>query len=139
MPQLPFWGDPMMTNYTDDTISGGDTALSPVTLSTTSRSFLLATVKFQAQTTASFGDTFAIGLVPLNNPIPDQSQQPATYFEDQHGTQIPYTSTPGTVTIGSGQSTIIPEPASTITSLTGAVLFAAYGLLRRRRSRRKTA
>ena len=136
---LPFWGNPTTTTAANDTISGGDIALSPVTLSTTSGSFLLATVQFQAQATATFGDTFTIGLVPLNNPTPDQSQQPSTYFEDQNGTQIAYTSTPGTVMISSSLLTIVPEPASTITGLTGAALFTAYGLLRLRRSRRQTA
>ena len=45
----------------------------------------------------------------------------------------------GLVTIGPGAPSVVPEPASTITGLTGAALLTVYGMLRRRRSRRKTA
>jgi len=109
----PFWAPPFTTVYTNDSISGGDSAdptVGPgyVTITGT---LLLATVQFQALGTNP-GDQFQISLVP---PTYDPSNV-STQFDDQNGALLNYTSTGGTVTITS----VVPEPSSlTVVALSG--------------------
>ncbi len=110
---LPFWAPPFTTVYTNDSISGGDSAdptVGPgyVTITGT---LLLATVQFQALGTNP-GDQFQISLVP---PTYDPSNV-STQFDDQNGALLNYTSTGGMVTITS----VVPEPSTlTIVALSG--------------------
>ena len=75
-------------------------------------------------------ETFQVSLVP-----------DFTSFSDADFADLPlYTFTGGSVTLkGVSGASVVPEPTSTITSLTGAALLTAYGWLRLRRSKRQPA
>jgi hypothetical protein len=122
---LPFWGSPSSTVTFHDTVAGGDgTDTTPYVKVTPTSNFLLATVQFEAPAGASAGDSFTISLVS------DPNQ---TYFNDDQGHSIVYTSTPATVTVAPAQVAAAPEPSSLV--LAGVSGLA--GLLSCRRGRRK--
>jgi hypothetical protein len=149
--------------YYGDTFQGLDSTntsdpqygnAAPVSLSS-GQQLLLASLTLSAPTNeVTPGNAFQISLVPI---MGDGSQNSSnqTYFDvfdynpdpsdPTSGTEISHVpfinSAMGTVTITAGTQgpAIVPEPASTITSLTGAALFTAYGLVRLRRSRRQPA
>ncbi len=114
--------------YTNDTFSGIDTTYSgnPISLNSSNTPVLLAVLTLDA-TNTNAGDSYTIGLVP---PTGDGSinTNSVTYFDNYSfntGTEtsaVPYTSTPGTVTIIAAS---IPEPSSIIMGLSGVALLAA--------------
>ncbi len=115
---LPSWSLPYQTNYPSDTIVGGDSddgsTLGYVTIPSTAGGAYsyLGTVQFQAAATAPLGDQFQISLV--NDPK-------LTYFNDQYGDPLNYSSNVGLVTI-------VSEPASLALLSRSSV----FGLLGRR-------
>jgi hypothetical protein len=127
------------TGYANDTFIGFDSTndLGPVSLSASSTPVLLARLTLDAgMNLVNPNDRYQISLVPSSGDG-SQSSSPATYFDvidsGRHETSsVSFDSTPGTVMI---TTAVIPEPASTITSLTGAVLLTAYGWRRCRCSR----
>jgi hypothetical protein len=136
----PFWLF-LTPPVTPNDAIGGDTATdsmggaSYVTLSGSSA--FLASMTLTAAAGATSNEQFTVSLIPQNfagNPGDN------TFFLDKDGNSLNYSSNTASVTIlgqgGQGPPAVVPEPASTITSLTGAALFTAYGLLRLRRSRR---
>jgi hypothetical protein len=117
---IPFWGPPFqsspITGYPNDSITGGDSddgsGLGYVTIGSSvgQPNTFLASVQFQAAPGATPGDQFQISLV--NDPN-------FTYFDDQNGNPLTYTSTPGTVLVASEVSAV-PEPSSlTVVALSG--------------------
>ena len=109
-----FWSTPPA--YPNDTIFGGDINSSGQGYVTITGTPLLATVQFQAPPGATPGDMFQISLGNDRN---------FTYFQyDQNPLDLlKYTSTPGTVTIGT--SVAVPEPST----LPIVVLCGLSGLL----------
>ncbi|HZW29479.1 MAG TPA: hypothetical protein VFF52_02165 [Isosphaeraceae bacterium] len=129
-----------MTGYANDTFIGFDSTndLNPVSLSASNTPVLLARLTFFAgMNLVNPNDVYQVSLVP-NSGDGSRDSGSSTYFnvvdsgfnETSH---VSFGSTPGTVTIT--EATVVPEPASTITSLTGAVLLMAYGVRRRRGSK----
>jgi hypothetical protein len=129
----PVGGAAATTVYSNDTFFGFDSTndLNPVSLSA-GTSVLLARLTLSAGTSlVHTGDVYQISLV---------SDSGSTYFNlvDSDFNEISHVSFnsnpgPGMVTITA--ATVVPEPASTITGLTGVVLLTAYGLRRRERSK----
>ncbi len=111
-----FWGPPYMTNYTADSITGGDVPTSNAVLISatgTGPFSLLAQVQFDPLI-GDNGDTFQVSLITDPN---------FTSFSDPNGGELPYISIPGSVMIGSA----VPEPSSmtlaALSSLGGLLLF----------------
>jgi hypothetical protein len=137
----PVGGSATTTVYSNDTYFGFDSTndLNPVSLSA-GTSVLLARLTLLAGTSlVHTGDVYQISLVPESG---DGSQNSnfSTYFnvvdsglnETSH---VSFKSTPGPGLVTITAATVVPEPASTLTGLTGAVLLTAYGLRRRERSK----
>lgn len=109
---IPFFGPPFTTVTPNDTVSGGDNTndFTNVTL-TTGQPYLLAALTVQSQAGAPVGDLFSISLDPSSQ-----------FLLSDFATQVPYTSTPGTITISPAFST--PEPATwTLLISGGSFLF----------------
>jgi hypothetical protein len=125
---LSFWGPPTQTVTSNDTISGGDftNSGSAITISPSSN-FFLATVRFQAGSHATPGDSFAISLVPRSG-----SGTLSTYFQDSGGTNIPYTSADATVTV----ATAVPGPSSLVLAGVGSLTCLLYRWKGRRKASR---
>jgi len=132
---IPLWTVPLSPPSPFVTLRGGDSddgsGSTPgyVTIPATGggpNSFL-ATVQFQAPPGANRGDEFQMSLV---------SDPAHTYFDDQNGDPLTYTSTGGLVTIGSA----VPEPPSltmmALGCLSGLLWFCwrgrTHGLLKKR-------
>jgi len=115
---IPFWIVPLSPPSPFVTLRGGDSddgsTLGYVTIPATAggpNSFLAA-VQFRAAPGAKPGDEFQMSLV---------SDPAHTYFDDQNGAPLTYTSAGGVVTIGS----TVPEPSA----LTMMALACLSGLL----------
>ncbi|HZW32421.1 MAG TPA: hypothetical protein VFF52_17030, partial [Isosphaeraceae bacterium] len=129
-------------NAAYDTFTAGDSTASgnPVSLSAADPPMLLAAIVLSAPTNSVHaGDVDTISLVPLSGTGSMAGGTP-TFFDvvDFSNTgletsAVPFTSTSGTVQITAAAP--VPEPASRITTLTGAILLMAYGMGRRRRPR----
>jgi hypothetical protein len=133
----PIGGTPLTTVYANDTFLGFDTTndLTPVSLSSTSGKVLLATLTLDASI-ASAGESFTVSLVP-NTGEGSSSLGAATYFNvvDSNLNElsaVPFTSTPAKVNI---VAAAVPEPASIIPALAGAIFVASA----RRRPRDREA
>jgi hypothetical protein len=136
----PFWIGPRTVNTNNDTIANGDSAdyfssnftdYPTIPDGAGKPASYLASVQFAIPQGTKSG-AFQISLL-------DDFQ---TYFDDQNGNPLGYTFAGGLVTINGVEtpgSIPVPEPVSTITSLTGAFFFTAYGWLRSRRSKRRAA
>jgi hypothetical protein len=128
-------------NGPNDTFTASDSTTSgnPISLSMANTPVLLATIALSAPTNSvNVGDAYLISLIPLGGNGSMTGGTP-TFFDDfdfngggGEISAVPFTSTVGTVAI---TSSAVPEPAATITSLTGATLLTAYGVRRRRRSK----
>jgi len=125
--------------YRNDTFVGNDSTSSgnPVSLSSANTPVLLAALTLDT-TITSPGDSYSISLLPSsgNGSMSGSSQ---TFFDvvnfDTGGetSAVPFTSTPGTVTISAAS---VPEPASIISGLTALLILAGvHGVRRVRRSR----
>jgi hypothetical protein len=137
----PFWNlppssttnpnDTLTTAFGDfyDTSSPNATMAGDVTIPDNPNGLnsYLATVQFSTRSVAST-EEFQVSLTS------------ASTFTAGDGGSLNYNVDVGTVTVeGLGPLSIVPEPASAITGLTGAFFFTAYGWLRRRRSPRRAA
>lgn len=114
---IPFWGSPTSTNYSKDTISGGDSNDSGSTSVTSSTSFLLATVQIQASSLLAGGQVNVV--------------DSGSFFLDSNGNSVDFISTPATITPA-------PAPTPEPTSMAIAAIMGAGGLIcvwRNRRSR----
>ncbi|MGO9600225.1 MAG: hypothetical protein ACLP7Q_19750 [Isosphaeraceae bacterium] len=125
------------TVYSNDTFVGSDSTFSgnPVSLSSASAPVLLAALTLDATITRR-GDSYSVSLIPsIGNGSMNGSSQ--TFFDvfnfntGKETSAVPFSSTPGTVTI-SGVS--IPEPSSIVLGLT--VLLVTTGVYGVRRLRR---
>ncbi len=131
------------TVYGNDTFVGNDSTFSsnPVSLSSANTPVLLAALTLDA-TITNPGDSYTVSLIPasgngsMNGSMGGSSQ---TFFDvvnfDTGGeiSAVPFTSTPGTVTISAAS---VPEPASIVTGLTALLILAGvHGVRRVRRSR----
>ncbi len=127
------------TVYSNDTFIGNDSTFSgnPVSLSSANTPVLLAALMLDT-TITSPGDSYSISLLPSsgNGSMSTSSQ---TYFDvvnfntGAETSAVPFTSTPGTVTI---VASAVPEPASIISGLTALLILAGvHGVRRVRRSR----
>jgi hypothetical protein len=124
---FPFWVGPTTTVTPNDTISGGDfTNDGGFVTITQSPGTLLMDVQFQAAAGAAVGNSFSIGLVPSSGTGNGQ-----TFFNDQNGAALNYTSTAATVTLTAPASTT--EPSSFALTGLASLGFMFY----RRRSKRK--
>jgi hypothetical protein len=121
--------------YANDTFIGSDSTASgnPVSLSTSSGQVLLATLSLDAAIT-NVGDSYTIGLVPTfgNGSIDSSPSTHLDVFDFLTGAEasaVPFTSTPGTVTI-TGSS--VPEPPAIASVLTaGMILSGIFGVRHR--------
>jgi hypothetical protein len=127
----PIGGSVTKTVYA--TPNGGDTFVgldstnsgNPISLDTSNTPVLLAVLKLDASIT-NVGDVYTIGLVPSSGDG-SMNSSTTTFFDHvnfNNGTEIssvPYTSTPGTVTITAAS---IPEPASIVMGLSAVALLA---------------
>ncbi len=115
-PPSPFWFPTFTTNYTNDTIAGGDSTANggatqfPNT-NTLDGSYLLATVAVYADSNlVDAGESFTIALVPPTGGNSDQ-----TNFQDPNNSNPngdPYTSSPVTVTVTPADMTTVPAPSA---------------------------
>ena len=126
----------IQTVYPGDTFFGLDYTSSgnPISLSTDSKPVLLAALTLDA-TITSASDQYTVSLMPSTGA--GTSSMSSTYFDtiDSNNVEsnpLSFTGSPGTVTIASAA---VPEPNSSLTGLSGALLLAAYGCGRLRRSR----
>ena len=128
---IPFWSAPFqsdpVTGYPNDSILGGDSANplgSFVTIPGTPGGPFSSSpsVQFQPPLAAQLGDQFQISLVT----------GPNTFFLDQNGNPLNYTSSGGPATISS-----VPEPCSLSMALSG--LGGVLWYSRRRRDVRSKA
>ena len=102
---IPFWSLPYKTNYSSDTILGGDsddgTGATPnyVTIPSVAGEAhtYLATVQFQLAATAPLGALYQVSLVT----------GPNTYFDDQNGNPLG-----NPVSLEVGTVTSVPEPSA---------------------------
>jgi len=135
-------GTAATTVYSNDTFVGNDSTFSanPVSLSSTNTPVLLAALTLDA-TITNPGDIYSISLVPSsgNGSINSSSQ---TFFDvvdflntGLETSAVPFTSTPGTVTIASAS---IPEPASIVSGLIAVLILAGVVGARRRRFERRS-
>ena len=62
-----------------------------------------------------------------------------TYFADSNGENVDFSGGLVTVNPYEQSQSAVPEPTAALTSLTGAFFFAAYGWLRLRRTKRRSA
>jgi hypothetical protein len=124
------------TSYTNDTFVGTDSTFSgnPVSLSSNSGQVLLASLSLNAAIT-NVGDSYTISLVP---PSGDGSisSSTSTFFDNfnfstgAETSAVPFTSSPGTVTIG---TSAIPEPTTIVSGLSAVLILAGvYGVRRLR-------
>ncbi len=127
------------TVYSNDTFIGNDSTFSgnPVSLSSANTPVLLAALTLDT-TITSPGDSYSISLLPSsgNGSMSTSSQ---TYFDvvnfntGAETSAVPFTSTPGTVTI---VASAVPELDSIISGLTALLILAGvHGVRRVRRSR----
>jgi hypothetical protein len=126
------------TVYAHDTFIGTDSTGSgnPVSLTSGNTPVLLATLTLNAAIT-NVGDVYSVKLVP---PSGNGSMESSigTFFDNFNfdtGTEtsaVPFTSSPGTVTISAGAA--VPEPSTIVLYLTAALLLG--GTLAARRCRR---
>lgn len=129
----PIGGFPETSVYANDSFLGFDNAqnFSPVSLSTNSGQVLLATLSLNALQTSA-GESFTIALVPTSG-SGSMLSGAASYFNvvDSNFNElsaVPFASTSGTVNI---IASAVPEPASVVSGLIGALLLVAC----RRRAR----
>jgi hypothetical protein len=133
----PIGGFTQTTVYTNDTFAGSDSTLStnPVSLdsSNTNTPVLLAVLTLDAPVgKVNVGDVYTISLVPSAGDG-SMNTSTTTLFDNvnfSNGTEIssvPYTSTPGTVTIIAAS---IPEPSSIIMGLSAVALLAGARWIR---------
>jgi hypothetical protein len=134
-------GSVTTTTYANDTFAGSDSTFSnnPVSLSAASGSLLLARLSLDTAIT-NVGDSYTISLIPPSG-NGSMSSSTSTFFDvfdfstGAETSAIPFTSTPGTVTIS---ALTVPEPGSIVSGLTGLALVAGFlGAYRLRRSRRQ--
>ena len=127
------------TSYANDTFVGSDSTVSgnPVSLSSTSGQVLLASLGLNAAVT-NVGDSYTISLIPGQGDG-SMSSSASTFFDvfnfstGAETSAVPFTSTPGTVTI---VASAVPEPDSIISGLTALLILAGFhGVCRIRRSR----
>lgn len=130
------------TTYANDTFVGTDSTFSgnPVSLTAASSPVLLASLSFNAAIT-NVGDKYTISLSPPTG-NGSMSSSASTFFDvinfstGAETSAVPFTGTPGTVTI---TAATVPEPASIVSGLTGLVLLAGLlGADRLRRPRRQS-
>jgi hypothetical protein len=127
------------TVYGNDTFVGNDSTFSgnPVSLSSANTPVLLAALTLDA-TITSPGDSYTVSLIPAsgNGSMSGSSQTFFDVFNFGTGVEtsaVPFTSTPGTVTISAAT---VPEPASIVSGLTALLILAGvHGVCRIRRSR----
>jgi hypothetical protein len=116
-------GNVTSTNYTDDTFTGGDqTADGSNVLVSASKLLLTLDLTTKTAVPPMIGDSFTLTLV---------NDSRFTFFHDSSGTSIPFTSTPGTITIISGS---VPEPSSLAIAISGVLMLAFAGRWFRARS-----
>jgi hypothetical protein len=128
-------GSVSTTVYANDTFIGSDSTASgnPVSLSTSSGQVLLATLSLDAAVT-NIGDSYAIGLVPTsgNGSIGSSTSTFFDVFDFSTGAEtsaVPFTSTPGIVTI---TGSTVPEPRAIVSALTAVtILSGVFGVRRR--------
>jgi hypothetical protein len=123
----PIGGTPFTTVYANDSFLGFDSTndFTPVKLSSSSGQVLLAALTLNAAITSA-GETFSVSLVP-DSGNGSSSSGADTFFNvvDSNFNEIsavPFTSTPGTVTISSVAT--VPEPAAIISGMTAVVILA---------------
>jgi hypothetical protein len=110
----PFWGTPFTTNTANDTIVGGDFNDSGTgyTLILPGHTYLLARVQVDP---SQANDVFSIALVPSSGTGTGQ-----TFFQDDQGNNIAFSSTSATVTTAS-QTTTTPAPSSLVLAGIGSL------------------
>jgi len=128
---------PLGTVYAQDTFIGNDSTASgnPVSLSSANTPVLLAALTLDA-TITNPGDSYSISLLPSSGDG-KMSSSSQTFFDvvdflntGAETSNVPFTSTPGTVMI-TGSS--VPEPASIISGLTAMLILAGIEGARRLR------
>jgi hypothetical protein len=110
-----------------------------VTLSVANTPVLLAAITLSAPTNSvNVGDVYTINLVPLSG-NGSMTGNVSTFFDvfdfntGGETSAVPFTSTPGTVTITSAS---VPEPAALVSGLAGLVVLSGlHGMRRLWRSR----
>jgi hypothetical protein len=124
------------TIYGNDTFVGFDSTNSgnPVSLSSANTPVLLAALTVDAAIT-NVGDLYSVSLVPSSGDgsINGSSQTFFDVFNFNTGGEtsaVPFTSTPGTVTISA--ASVVPEPASMIMVLSAAIIWVSVLGVRRR-------
>jgi len=129
----PIGGTTHTTVYANDTFLGFDSTnnLSPVSLSSSFGPVLPAALTLDASITSA-GESFTVSLVPSSG-NGSSSAETGAYFNvvDSNFNEVSalsFTSTSGTVSIITSS---VPEPASIVCGLIGAVIVTAY--TRRRR------
>lgn len=121
----PYWSNPSLTVYPNDTINGGDLNFSAQGYTdlpqSGSGSLLLTSVKFVAQPGTPIGSQFSVSLIA------------GTEFDQTSSdTNVSYQFSGGTVTIMT-----VPEPGSGTLGMIGVILSSTYGMFRLRRHRRR--
>ena len=146
---VPTTGSSAYLVYTQADTYGFPTDTSSVVTISTSPELLgfvtLTAVPYNSAPRPEAGDTFTVSLSPImGNGSSDVSKGGSgdTFFNvlDSSFTETSYVSfqsTAGTITIIA--AAVVPEPASTVTGLTGAFFLAAYGWLRLRRSKQQAS
>jgi hypothetical protein len=134
-----FVGTPTQTIYSNDTFTATDSTASGNTVSIgVGQTYLLAVLPITtlSQLDPQFGDSFSVSLNPGSG-TGSSSGGASTYFDvldsnNNETSYVPFTSTPGTVTISAA---MVPEPGSIVSGLTailiGAGICAARQLRRR--------
>lgn len=133
-PASTYWNSVTSTTTNNDTITGGDTAITTFTFPNSTSSYLLATVQVDASNAAA-GDSYQIAVVPSSG-LGGTPSSP-TYFLDTNSPSygdsdyVAYDSTPVTVDVVP-LTTAVPEPSSLALSI-----FGLTSLLYSWRGRRK--